>query len=141
MLFLYKQQLENGAWDNLDIEGSTKLQGYYTVHPDCIIPDSFPFVDIELKIINGMQYVVRMTSREIIDDTEPKDKREQCYMTGTYDNEHYYYVNYDGEQMTVDEANKLWQEYSAEGRDMSTLSAQIQATKNQVRETYVDEEI
>lgn len=49
-------------------------------------------------------------------------------------------VNFENEILTVDEANKKWQEYQAEGNTKATeLTALISAAKNRIREQYPDE--
>lgn len=49
-------------------------------------------------------------------------------------------VNFENEILTVDEANKKWQEYQAEGNTKSTeLTVLISAAKNRIREQYPDE--
>ena len=49
-------------------------------------------------------------------------------------------ITYGDQLLTVDEANKLWQEYEAEGSDRAPeLTALIAAAKAQIREMYPDE--
>lgn len=49
-------------------------------------------------------------------------------------------VNFENEILTVDEANKKWQEYQAEGNTKATeLTVLISAAKNRIREQYPDE--
>ena len=49
-------------------------------------------------------------------------------------------VNFENEILTVDEANKKWREYQAEGNTKATeLTVLISAAKNRIREQYPDE--
>ena len=61
-----------------------------------------------------------------------KELRERAYETEKC-------VAYDGEMLTVDEANKRWQEYQAEGNVKSSeLTALIVSAKTNIRERYPD---
>lgn len=61
-----------------------------------------------------------------------KELRERAYETEKC-------VAYDGEMLTVDEANKRWQEYQAEGNVKSAeLTALIVSAKTAIRERYPD---
>lgn len=63
----------------------------------------------------------------------PRENREHAYETEKV-------ITFDGETMTVDEANKRWQEYQAENNAKSAeLTALIAAAKAAVRERYPDE--
>lgn len=63
----------------------------------------------------------------------PKELREQEYETNKC-------ITYDGETLTVDEANRLWQEYQAEGNAKAEeLTTLIAAAKASIREQYPDE--
>lgn len=63
----------------------------------------------------------------------PEELRERAYETEKL-------VNFENEILTVDEANKKWQEYQAEGNskanELTTLIANAKAT---IREQYPDE--
>lgn len=63
----------------------------------------------------------------------PKELRERVYETEKI-------ISYDGDILTVDEANRKWQEYQAEGNskanELTTLIANAKAT---IREQYPDE--
>ena len=63
----------------------------------------------------------------------PKELRERVYETEKI-------ISYDGDMLTVDEANRKWQEYQAEGNrkanELTTLIANAKAT---IREQYPDE--
>lgn len=52
-------------------------------------------------------------------------------------------ITFDGELLTVDDANDLWLKYQAEGDTVKTnqLTEIISAKKAEIRETYPDEEI
>ena len=63
----------------------------------------------------------------------PKELRERVYETEKI-------ISYDGDMLTVDEANRKWQEYQAEGNTKATeLTVLISAAKNRIREQYPDE--
>lgn len=63
----------------------------------------------------------------------PKELREHVYETEKI-------ISYEGDMLTVDEANRKWQEYQAEGNSkangLTTLIANAKAT---IREQYPDE--
>lgn len=61
-----------------------------------------------------------------------EELREQAYRTTKC-------ISYDGKVMTVDEANKLWYQYQAEGSQKAAeLTALILSVKNTIREKYPD---
>ena len=61
-----------------------------------------------------------------------KELRERAYETEKC-------ITYAGEILTVDEANKRWQEYQAEGNAKSAeLTALIVSAKTDIRERYPD---
>ena len=63
----------------------------------------------------------------------PRELRERSYETEKV-------ITFENELMTVDEANKRWQEYQAESNIKSSeLTALIAAAKAAVRERYPDE--
>lgn len=63
----------------------------------------------------------------------PSELREKAYET-----EHN--IEYDGVYLTVDEANKLWEAYSAENSPRADeLTALIAEAKTAIRERYPDE--
>lgn len=70
---------------------------------------------------------------------------EECYTTGAEKRENAYEVDaiieWQGDQITVDGANKLWQAYTAEGKVSiaQELTAKIAEAKAQIREEYPDE--
>ena len=63
----------------------------------------------------------------------PEELRERAYETDKV-------ISYEGKMLTVDEANRKWQEYQAEGNskanELTTLIANAKAT---IREQYSDE--
>lgn len=60
------------------------------------------------------------------------EKREKAYQTEPC-------VEFEGKTLTVDEANKLWQIYQAEGHYKAMeLTAVIASAKNAIREKYPD---
>ena len=63
----------------------------------------------------------------------PEEPRERAYETDKV-------ISYEGKMLTVDEANRKWQEYQAEGNtkanELTTMIANAKAT---IREQYPDE--
>lgn len=59
------------------------------------------------------------------------EKREVAYQTK-------YCVSWNEELLTIDQAVKVWYQYTAEGRDMTELSKLIEAEKNKIREEIPD---
>lgn len=64
----------------------------------------------------------------------PEELRERAYETEKV-------VSYEGVMLTVDEANRKWQEYQAEGNSKANeLTTLIANAKAAIREQYPDEE-
>ena len=65
-----------------------------------------------------------------------REKRERAYETERI-------IEYGDEMITVDEANKLWYQYAAEGRSEVTdeLTQKIAEAKNEIRRMYPEENI
>ena len=62
----------------------------------------------------------------------PSELRERAYETVKC-------ITYENEQFTVDEANKKWQDYQAEGNEKATVLTQlIHTAKENIREQYPD---
>lgn len=70
--------LENGAHRNQTWYESTIPEGWAFV-PTSDVPDSFPFVDIETEVIDGIPTVVKMIAREIPieEEVEPVPSAEE----------------------------------------------------------------
>lgn len=63
----------------------------------------------------------------------PKELRERVYETEKI-------ISYEGDMLTVDEANRKWQEYQAEGNSKANgLTILIANAKATIREQYPDE--
>ena len=63
----------------------------------------------------------------------PKELREHVYETEKI-------ISYEGDMLTVDEANRKWQEYQAEGNSKANgLTILIANAKATIREQYPDE--
>lgn len=61
---------ENGAHDNQD--GLNFIpEGYAVIPENIMIPSSYPFVDIEVEEVDGVQTVISMTEREVVINIEP----------------------------------------------------------------------
>ena len=64
----------------------------------------------------------------------PKELRERAYETEKV-------ISYEGKMITVDEANRKWQEYQAEGNSKANeLTILIANAKATIREQYLDAE-
>lgn len=63
----------------------------------------------------------------------PEEMRERAYETDKV-------IGYEGKMLTVDEANRKWQEYQAEGNSKAAeLTTMIANAKATIREQYPDE--
>lgn len=127
--------LENGAHRNQTANLNTVPEGFARIPDDMTIPDTFPFVDIETAEIDGVMTVTKMTAGTVPapEQPTPSEQREQAYETMKI-------IEWQGEQITVDEANDLWMKYSAEGSEVAnTLSELIVKAKAHIRELYPDE--
>lgn len=64
--------LPNGAHRNQTWSGSIIPEGWAFI-PTSDIPESFPFVDIEVETIDGIPTVVKMTAKEMpkVEEVEP----------------------------------------------------------------------
>lgn len=63
----------------------------------------------------------------------PEELRERAYETDKV-------ISYEGKMLTVDEANRKWQEYQAEGNSKANeLTTMIANAKATIREQYPDE--
>ena len=71
MLIIEIQPLENGAHRNLTCNLNTIPEGWAEVPPEISVPDTFPFVDIE---VNG-QIVIDMTAGTV-PEPEPEPEPE-----------------------------------------------------------------
>lgn len=70
--------LENGAHRNQNGAFTAVPDGWAVIHDDIAIPDTFPFVDIEVSEIDGAMMVTSMTAGIVPDpdpvpDPEPTD--------------------------------------------------------------------
>lgn len=127
--------LENGGHRNQTGNLNAVPEGYARVPDDMAIPDTFPFVNIETSDIDGVMTVTKMTAGVMPEPEQPtpSEQREQAYETMKI-------IEWQGEQITVDEANDLWLKYSAEGSEVAnTLSELIVKAKAHIRELYPDE--
>ena len=74
MLIIEIQPLENGAHRNQTCNLNTIPEGWAEVPPEISVPDTFPFVDIE---VNG-QIVIDMTAGTVPEpDPEPQPEPTQ----------------------------------------------------------------
>lgn len=129
------QQNDNGSHNNQQGNFNTVPEGYARIPDDMSIPDTFPFVEIETAEIDGVMTVTKMTAGVMPEPEQPtpSEQREQAYETMKI-------IEWQGEQITVDEANDLWMKYSAEGSEVAnTLSELIVKAKAHIRELYPDE--
>lgn len=64
----------------------------------------------------------------------PSELREEAYNTEKV-------IQFDGQELTVDEANRKWQYYAAEGSQKADeLQALVAAAKAEIRAKYPDED-
>ena len=70
--------LPNGAHRNQTWNKTTIPEGWAFI-PTSDIPESFPFVDIEVKTIDGIPTVVKMTGKEMpeVEEIEPTPSVEE----------------------------------------------------------------
>ena len=124
--------LSNGAHRNQTGTFSTIPDGWAIIPDGIAIPDTFPFVNIE---VDG-QTVTAMTAG-IVPEPEiplPSKQREEAYNTQAV-------ISFEGEILTVTQASQKWQYYAAEGNTIKTneLTALIAEAKAKIREQYPDE--
>lgn len=63
--------MDSGAHENRNSPWETTVpEGWAVIPKNVTIPESFPFVDIEVQEIDGVQTVTKMTGREIIVNEE-----------------------------------------------------------------------
>lgn len=63
--------LDSGAHENRNYPWETTVpDGWAVIPKNIMIPESFPFVDIEVQEVDGVQTVIKMTGHEIIIDEE-----------------------------------------------------------------------
>ena len=60
----------------------------------------------------------------------PSELRERAYETVKC-------ITYENEQLTVDEANKKWQDYQAEGNEKATVLTQLIHTAKEIFENNI----
>lgn len=125
--------LSNGAHRNQSGTFSTIPDGWAVIPDGIAIPDTFPFVNIE---VDG-QTVTAMTAG-IVPEPEiplPSKQREEAYNTQAV-------ISFEGEMLTVTQASQKWQYYAAEGNTAKTdeLTALIAEAKAKIREQYPDGE-
>lgn len=127
--------LDNGAHKNQTISGVIPIPDGWAVIPDETETENFPFGEVTAEEIDGVMTVTSWVAGVIPEPEQPTpaEQREQAYETMTI-------IEWQGELITVDEANDLWMKYSAEGSDTAnTLSALIVEAKAKIREMYPDE--
>ena len=95
-------------------------------------------------IFYGDHYIdgqwIRDGERIPVPDLTPAQQREQAYETMLYNADGGKLIEWEGEAITVDQANDLWLKYSAEGNTIAdTLSGLIVNAKEYIRQLYPDE--
>ena len=125
--------LSNGAHRNQTGTFSTIPDGWAEISDSIAIPDTFPFVSIEVE----GQTVTAMTAG-IVPEPEtpsPSKQREEAYNTQAV-------ISFESEMLTVTQASQKWQYYAAEGNTAKTdeLTALISEAKASIREQFPDEE-
>lgn len=124
--------LSNGAHKN-QFGCSSCPDGWAVIPENIAIPDTFPFVDIE---VDG-KTVIAMTAGTVpeLEQPSPAKLREEAYNANAI-------IDWNGEMLTVTQAAQLWQYYSAEGASGKTLELTqlIAEAKATIRKQYHDEE-
>lgn len=89
------------------------------------VGDDVVSVEIDQEAYDAYQNANKPTAEQ---------QREQAYESSAI-------ISYRGQMITVDQANKLWTEYTAEGdtETSSTLQTLIAEAKESIREEYPDE--
>lgn len=143
--------LANGAHRNQD-GASAVPEGWAVIPDDMPIPETFPFVDIEVEEVEHTResmipdaepetYTV-MTVTSMTAGTVPEPEpltpaqlREEAYNAQAI-------ISWNGEMLTVTQAAQQWAYYAAEGDTAKTddLTALISEAKAAIREQYPDEE-
>lgn len=125
--------LDNGAHRNQTGTFSAVPDGWAVIPESIVIPETFPFVDIE---VYG-KTVVAMTAGTVPEPEQPSPAklREEAYNANAI-------IDWNGEMLTVTQAAQLWQYYSAEGASGKTLELTqlISEAKATIRKQYHDEE-
>lgn len=79
--------------------------------------------------------------KEIFETEYPQQNREHAYETLKYKADETPLISWKEEALTVNEANKKWLHYSAEGSEIANeLSVLIVIAKEYIRELYFDNE-
>ena len=142
--------LVNGAHRNQDGVFETVPLGWAVIPEDMPIPETFPFVDIEVDAAEHtkestipdskpetytLMTVTSMTASTVPEPEKPTPakQRENAYDTQAI-------IEWDGEMLTVTKASQKWQYYAAEGNTAKTdaLTALIAEAKASIREQYPD---
>lgn len=114
-------------------DGNLFLKDYVPDDSDVYIVDS----ENDLEPRAGYAIIAKVENGQVVQEYQKipaKELREAAYM-------YEFSVEYAGKILTVDAANKLWQEYFAEGSDKATeISAAIRAAKQAIRARIPDEE-
>lgn len=162
MTFIEIAQLPNGAHNNQTIYGAIipVPEGWALLLPEVATneTENFPFANIETKMItkdeipDGMDIslfgdrdsidvvtkweVLPIPEPEPIPEPTPAEKRRNAYMTEKIVN----WPQNSTEMITVDEANEIYLDYLAEGKDSVCEAIQelIQMTKADIRERFPD---
>ena len=124
--------LSNGAHRNQTSSFSAVPDGWAVIPDSIAIPDTFPFVNIEVH----NRTVTTMTAGVIPEPETPSStkQREEAYNTQAI-------ISFGGEMLTVTQASQKWQYYAAEGNTSKTdeLTALIAEAKARIREQYPNE--
>jgi hypothetical protein len=115
----------------------------YVVPDDSVLPkkiqEAYPYYDFVLDDGGNLMDIVEIprTPPEMILQAQ---LREQAYETMTIKSDGTDLILWEGRSITVDQANKVYLEYFAEGSAKATeIQALIVAAKTYIRELYPDE--
>jgi len=134
--------LDNGAHRNQTIsENIQPPEGWAVIPEGTAIPETFPFVNLRTREAGDGESrwaeVVSLEAGTVPQEPEiiptPAELRETAYQTEKT-------VEYSGKPLTVDQANKMYWEYFAEGdtQKAGELQALIAPAKETIREKYPD---
>ena len=119
---------KNQTWDGIPPIG-------YAVVPDDLDTPNFPFGEITVEKIDGIDTVITWSSLPIpkIEKTQ-SELREEAYNTQEI-------IEWDGKNITVTQASELWNYYSAEGNTekANQLTSLISTAKSEIRQQFPDE--
>ena len=152
MQILEIRQNENGSHNNQTVYNATiRVPNGWCLVPETMQPlEHFPFGNLTHKTVTdkggpyGDEYELLETWEPLPipepptpPEPTPADRRREAYETEAIIN----WPENSTEKITVDQANQLWLDYSAEGKEdiAAKLQDLIAIAKGDIRERYPDE--